>query len=229
MKFSRLLLEAATAVKNSKPVTALCLLLLCLCIFYPSDLQEKSDFLHGKEVGLLVHDTDRYGRFFNTFLQVALPIATRDIVGLKQLVVIAVAGTIATHGLKRALNDVEVVGTRLGQRPVNANSKHNMPSGHSSLAASGAYFVCRRYGYRLALVVVPILFMTMYARVMLDAHTISAVLAGALVGIFTAALFTTRYKWSSMPLNALMNHLLVAAPVPMGRRRNGYKRIFLYR
>ena len=198
-------------------------------MLYPSDIKDNTDPPHREQPGFLVQPTERYGRFVNTILQVALPLATRDIVGCKQLMLIAITATIATHGLKRALNDVEVMGTRLGQRPSSTNSKNNMPSGHSSLAASGAYFVCRRYGLKFAPLVVPILFMTMYTRVILDAHTISAVLAGSLIGIVTAALFTTQYRWPGVLSDRLMKYRLSVGPKVITWRKTSYKRIFLYR
>jgi membrane-associated phospholipid phosphatase len=36
--------------------------------------------------------------------------------------------------------------------------------------------------------------LTMFARVSLDQHTISAVISGALVGILVTAIFTTSYR-----------------------------------
>lgn len=123
------------------------------------------------------------GRFVNTALQVALPLVTRDITGLRSLGWIALTGTASTHGLKRALDDVEVKGVRLGQRPSSERSRHNFPSGHSSLASSGAVFVATRYGWRWLMVMLPVTLATMYTRVALDAHTWSAVAAGACLGV----------------------------------------------
>ena len=44
----------------------------------------------------------------------------------------------------------------------------------------------------LGLFVIPVLFATMYARVMLDKHTISATIAGAAIGLLVAGLFSTK-------------------------------------
>lgn len=129
-----------------------------------------------------------YGRFANTALQVILPLATRDVEGLRQLAVIAVVGTASTHGMKHALNGVEIAGIRLGQRPASESSKHNMPSGHCSLASSGAVFVCRRYGWRWGLLLWPMALAVMYSRMALDAHTLAAVIVGTALGV----LFTWR-------------------------------------
>ena len=134
------------------------------------------------------------GRFANTILQVGLPVLTRDLRALCQLGAIAVTSITATHGLKRALNDVQVDGIRLGQRPASPRSKHNVPSGHASLAASGALFVCTRYGWKWGWLVWPILVLTLIARVALDAHTITGVLTGAVVGLSTTWAFVTRRR-----------------------------------
>ena len=123
------------------------------------------------------------GRFVNTALQIGLPVVTRDIVGLKSLVWIALAGTTSTHGLKRTLDSVEIRNVRLGERPSSDESSYNFPSGHSSLASSGAVFVSRRYGWHWALLLVPITLAVMYVRYRLDAHTFSAVIGGASLGI----------------------------------------------
>lgn len=143
--------------------------------------------------GVVVHVMDQYGRFINTALQIALPLVYRDPVGIAQLAYIAVATTAATHGLKYVVNDWHVDGIRLGQRPSGEGSRHNMPSGHSSMASCAVYFVCRRYGMRFAWIMVPVLALTMYARVALEAHTVSAVICGALIGLLMAAIFTSRY------------------------------------
>ncbi len=149
------------------------------------------------------HFTERYVRYLNPVLQVGLPLLLRDKVGMIELVKVAIATTLATQVMKHALNNVSVMGTRLGERPTStpdkpptdfADSNFNMPSGHSSMASCGAYFVSRRYGWKWALIVFPILLLTMFARVSLDKHTLSAVISGALLGILVSAIFTTPYR-----------------------------------
>jgi lipid A 1-phosphatase len=66
-----------------------------------------------------------------------------------------------------------------------------MPSGHSSMASCAVYFVGRRYSIWLAIPLAIIMLLTMYARVMLNQHTISAVIAGALIGFLATAMFTS--------------------------------------
>lgn len=228
MKFKNIDLQRCPKKGSIRQFAFQLALLLCLfsSLFYPSSIEADTSSSNAEDSGWLVRHTEDYGRYINTFLQVALPLATRDLTGLKQLMLVAVTGTLATHGMKRALNDVKIMGTRLGQRPSNTNSKHNMPSGHASLAGSGAYFVCRRYGLRFALFVVPILFMTMYTRVILDAHTVSAVLAGSLIGILTAALFTTKYQWPETSRISAVLAMFFSTSRRASTAQTRYKRIF---
>ncbi|MEO5565569.1 MAG: phosphatase PAP2 family protein [Luteimonas sp.] len=167
--------------------------------FFPSDLAGYASKVGISRAPTAVYDIDHYGRFFNTALQAGLPVVLGDKAGMLELAKVAVATTLATHLLKHALNNVHVKGTRLGQRPFSPDSSLNMPSGHSSMASCGAYFVSRRYGWKLAFLVLPVLALTMFARVSLDEHTVSAVISGALLGILVTALFTTPYKAAHLP------------------------------
>ncbi len=172
---------------------AACLLSLVVCVFYPSDLASYRTNLDA-ERPFWVEPTETKLRFVNTIAQVAMPLLLRDKEGMVQLLTLAVTTTIATQGLKRIVNDVHVGGTRLGERPYAPDSRHNMPSGHSSMSSCAVYFVARRYGWQHLFYLVPILLLTMGARLMLDAHTLSAVLAGCLIGFICAAWFTSPYR-----------------------------------
>jgi membrane-associated phospholipid phosphatase len=164
--------------------------LIVLSTGYPSNL---ASYPQVTDVEPAISGADHYGRFINTALQVALPVVMRDPVGVVQLAYVAVGTTVFTHALKWLVNDWYVGGARLGQRPAGAHSKHNMPSGHASMSSCAVYFVCRRYGLRYAWLMVPVLLLTMFARVALGAHTVSAVVCGALIGFVVAAIFTSTY------------------------------------
>jgi membrane-associated phospholipid phosphatase len=170
-----------------------CIIGIILFLPYPTNLQSYRS-AERKVAMPVVEWTEHYLRFTNTAVQIALPIVLRDKIGLAQLVYTGIAATVATHGLKRALDRAEIEKTRLGERPSKPDSHQNMPSGHSSMASCATYFVCRRYGLWHAFYLLPILLLTMYARVALNDHTVSAVIVGALVGFVTAALFTSPYK-----------------------------------
>ena len=182
--------EAYAQVIRPWPFILACLLGFAICASYPSDTQ---DYGPPNDSGLVL--ASEHGlRFINTAVQVALPLLLRDKIGMAQLVFVGVSTTAATHIVKRLLNNRVVWGTRLGQRPTGADSRSNMPSGHSSMASSAAYFVCRRYRFWHALYLIPILLLTMFSRVELNSHSVSAVIAGALLGFLMAALFTSHRK-----------------------------------
>jgi PAP2 superfamily. len=174
-----------------------CMLGIALVAPFPSDLESYRDDAPSEHP--IVIGVEEYGRFINTAAQIGLPIILRDPVGVMQNIYIAFGSTALTHGMKRALDSVVVDETRLGERP--NGGRHNMPSGHSSMAACAAYFVGRRYGWKHLFYLGPIVLLTMFARVALDAHTISAVIAGALIGIVGAALFTGRFDSKTVPRN----------------------------
>ncbi|WP_284079328.1 phosphatase PAP2 family protein [Herbaspirillum aquaticum] len=171
-------------------------------IFSPPSLDKHPSKQNFEPVQLLVDGVENYGRFVNTALQIGVPLLLMDKVGLAQLVMIGIASTIATHGVKHLVNDWVINGVRLGQRPSGTNSKHNTPSGHSSLASSAVYFLARRYSYYFLIITVPVLLLTMLTRMALDAHTVSGVVSGALIGLLIAALFTSRFPSKKTQLGA---------------------------
>ena len=169
-------------------------LIITIASIYPSDLENDYAVSRGGHKMPFVVATESYGRHINTVLPFALALVLKDKEGLKQLGFITIAGILASHGPKRFLNDVEIMGTRLGQRPSSPTSKHNTPSGHSTLAGACAYFIMRRYSKWMGLIVIPVLLATMYARVMLDKHTVSATISGAATGLLVAGLFSTKFS-----------------------------------
>ncbi|WP_090139265.1 phosphatase PAP2 family protein [Limnohabitans sp. DM1] len=134
------------------------------------------------------------GRFISTAAQVMIPLLLNDKVGLAQMLYSGLATTVTTHFLKRVKNDVHIGQTRLGERP--NGGRHNVPSGHSSMAGSALGFVWRRYGAWHLMYLLPILIATMATRVFLSAHTISAVLAGAILGVVVTYVMTSPRKVS---------------------------------
>lgn len=173
----------------SRAVIALMAGIFALTAAFPSDMDFYSQLPanHNPAVSFI----DHYGRHINTAAMAILPIAFGDKIGFAQAVCVAVATPVATHSLKFLLNDVRVGGARLGERPYGRDSKSNMPSGHSSLAASAMIFVSRRYGRKHLWYLLPVTAMTMAARILVKAHTLSAVIAGCVLGMLIASLFTS--------------------------------------
>ena len=195
-------------VRVPRKLTLLLLLAFLGSLLNPSSIESHPAQHEFGSVRPFVDNVDKYGRFVNTALQVAIPLLLCDRVGLAQLAVIAITTTFMTHATKRLVNDWTINGVRLGQRPSSVTSKHNTPSGHSSMAASAVYFLARRYGYALLLVTVPVLAFTMFSRVALTAHTLSAVLSGAFLGLLMAAMFTSKFEGrqratKGLPVNAI--------------------------
>ena len=192
MTFRELLSQPFVVIYRHGVVVCMVVVIILAATFYPSDMENDyavSNFGHERPVVVAFED---YGRHINTLLPFVLALVLKDKEGWKQLGMITVVGILASHGPKRLLNDVEIMGTRLGQRPNSTSSKHNMPSGHSTLAGACAYFVMRRYSIWFGSIVIPVLLFTMYARVMLDKHTVSATISGAATGLLVSALFSTK-------------------------------------
>ena len=166
------------------------LAIILAAVVYPSDLAAYRAHPYDGQASVAVTSIENWGRHVNSIAMLAVPLVLRDWTGLQQLGVVAIAGLIATHGPKRLLNGVVIGGTRLGERPSGTN--HNMPSGHSALASTAIWFLGRRYSWWWMLLTVPVTLLTMFARVMLNDHTISAVIAGCLIGLLVTALFVTR-------------------------------------
>ena len=194
MTFINILTQPIKIFYRHTILVVMMFLIITAASIYPSDLENDYAVSRGGHEMPFVVATESYGRHINTVLPFALALILKDKEGLKQLGFITVAGILASHGPKRLLNDVEIMGTRLGQRPSSPTSKHNTPSGHSTLAGACAYFIMRRYSKWLGLILIPVLLATMYARVMLDKHTVSATFAGAATGLLVAGLFSTKFS-----------------------------------
>ena len=177
-------------------------LLFFLSCFYPTD----SSFYQDKrraQSGDFVYFTEHYLRFTTTIAAVAIPIYKKDIVGFMQMINVSLGTTITTQTLKRVLNRATTInGRRLGERPSSQTSRYNMPSGHSSMVSCAAFFIIIRYrlfkkrsGFAFAIILLLLCFATMYGRVMLDAHTISATIAGFITGGINALVFTSALKF----------------------------------
>lgn len=199
MNARSIFVRAYAEVRRSVALTVFLLVSITATAIYPTDIDSYPVSPAGTATPAEVRMTEDYVRFIPTAVQIALPLVLGDRVGLVQLLYVGISTTIATHGAKFLLDGRWVMGTRLGRRPEKASSRYNMPSGHSSMVSCAACFVGRRYSFWLALPLWVIMLLTMYARVMLNMHTISAVIAGALIGILTTMLFTSRRTPAGSP------------------------------
>ena len=92
-------------------------LLIGAAMFYPSDLTRDYSICRSEHYSTVVQGTEKYLRHVNAMLPIATIVVLRDWRGAGQLAGVVVAGIAASHGPKRLLNDVTIMGTRLGQRP----------------------------------------------------------------------------------------------------------------
>ncbi len=108
--------------------------------------------------------------------------------GLAQISKTIGVNFVATHVLKRGLNNVKLGDYQLGERPNGGD--FNFPSGHTSAAFSGAWYLHKRYGIRYSAAPLAGAVFVGYSRIHSDHHDLAGVLAGAAVGILSAEIFT---------------------------------------
>ena len=70
---------------------------------------------------------------------------------------------------------------------------HSFPSGHTSMAFSGASFLQRRYGWQYGIPAYAAASFVGWSRIESDNHYLKDVLAGAAIGIITTYIFTDPY------------------------------------
>lgn len=95
-----------------------------------------------------------------------------------------------------ALNQAVTIGLKYAtdkKRPFN-NGDRAFPSGHTSTTFQSAAFIQKRYGWQLGIPAYALAGFTGYSRINAQKHDGWDVLAGAVVGIGSAYLFTTPYQ-----------------------------------
>jgi membrane-associated phospholipid phosphatase len=92
--------------------------------------------------------------------------------------------SVATIALKEATH----------KRRPNGSCCESFPSGHTSAAFAAARFIDKRYGREYGVPAYMMATIVGYSRVHADKHFTEDVIAGAVVGIVSANIFTTPYK-----------------------------------
>ena len=123
-------------------------------------------------------------------IQITIPVTSLliafgkdDTEGMKQLFYSVAASTAATWGLKLAFNK---------KRP--KGGKYSFPSGHTSLAFSGASFLGMRYGAAYGVPSIGAASYVGYTRVHARRHYWGDVIGGGIIGGLSGFLFTTPYQ-----------------------------------
>ncbi len=109
-----------------------------------------------------------------------------DMEGEKQLAYTVASTFAATHAIKYAFNN-----TAWGERP--NGSDYSFPSGHTSMACSGAAFLQERYGWHYGLPGYLVAGFIGYTRVDEDMHHWRDVAAGCALAYGMGRLFTSRW------------------------------------
>ena len=107
----------------------------------------------------------------------------KDKTGSRQFEKSFLASVGVTYGLKAIINHDGPNG-----------ESHAFPSGHSTLAFSGAAFLQRRYGWRPALPAWLAAIFVGYSRIQSDNHDFAEVAAGAAIGIASNWYFASPYE-----------------------------------
>ncbi len=114
----------------------------------------------------------------------------KDYKGTWQFTKGALLNQAVTIGLKYATNK---------KRPYN-NGYRAFPSGHTSTTFQSAAFIQKRYGWKYGIPAYVLAGFTGYSRIAAHKHDGWDVLAGAVVGIGSAYLFTTPYQKEHLEL-----------------------------
>lgn len=96
-----------------------------------------------------------------------------------QLTESLIFSTLITHSLKRIINK---------KRP--NGGRHAFPSGHTTFAMTGAGYIQRRYGWEYGIPAYALAAWVGYSRIHAKKHDIYDVVAGTIVGVGSAYLFT---------------------------------------
>jgi len=102
-----------------------------------------------------------------------------------------------------ALNEAVTIGLKYAtdkKRPFN-NGERAFPSGHTSTTFQSAAFIQQRYGWNYGIPAYILAGYTGYSRINAQKHDGWDVLAGALVGVGSAYIFTTPYQKEHIQLN----------------------------
>ncbi len=131
------------------------------------------------------------GQIANPAIGFALTVMKEDEPGMYQWLYSTITNAVLTAAIKGATNKIHGGRDPMNKRP---NGKpHNFPSGHTSSASVGANFIAFRYGFTYAIVPYVILGLTAAGRVQVHKHTEAGVVAGAMVGLLSAFIFTKQY------------------------------------
>lgn len=135
----------------------------------------------------IIQNIGDFGQHFPALTSLVVIIVKKDKKGLWQFTKSYGITLGLTYALKYSINK---------PRPEGKTDGHAFPSGHTSVAFSGASFLQRRYGWRYGIPAYAVATFVAFSRLegLDDRHDGWDVLGGAVIGIGSTYLFTTPYK-----------------------------------
>ncbi len=124
----------------------------------------------------------------NTLVSLTLSTYYNDKEGALDIGFSFLSAQATTLSLKYAFNETE-----LGRRP--NGGEHSFPSGHTTAAFSGVYFLHKKYGPYFS---IPALFLAMsvgHSRIEGNYHHLRDVIVGALISISYDYFYTEKKRW----------------------------------
>lgn len=140
-----------------------------------------------------IRDAGDYGRFLIPVASAASALCLHDVQGFRQLTFALVLTTGVTEGLKIITKE---------PRPL-SGTKDSFPSGHASIAFTGASFIHHRYGFQYSIPFYLASSFVGYSRVHAKSHYSHDVIAGAGIGFLSAWASTT--PWMGRDLAFVWN------------------------
>lgn len=134
---------------------------------------------------ILIRDLGDYVQHLPALTSLVVIIVKKDKKGFWQFTKSYGTTLAVTYALKYAINK---------PRPNNATDGHAFPSGHTSVAFSGASFLQRRYGWGYGIPAYTVASFVGYSRIKADRHDVWDVFGSIVVGVGSTYLFTTPYQ-----------------------------------
>ncbi|WP_321397773.1 phosphatase PAP2 family protein [Emcibacter sp.] len=117
--------------------------------------------------------------------------------GTIQLIESLASSTAVTLALKQVID----------KRRPNGECCDSFPSGHATIAFSGAAFIQKRYGWEYGIPAYLGAGFVAWSRVDADKHHVEDVIAGAAIGILASYIFTEPYKGLNITPEASANYI----------------------
>lgn len=132
-----------------------------------------------------------YNQVTNTLVSLGLSIYHKDSDGIYQISLSALSSTATSLALKYSFKN-----TDLGTRP--NGGKYSFPSGHTTAAFTGVYFLHHKYGYYYSIPAFLLATSVAHSRIKGNYHYLRDCLAGALIAMSFDYFYTKKTGWTPL-------------------------------